>query len=237
MDHVATLRNARGGQDPEPVTAAGIAELSGADSIVVHLREDRRHITDRDLVVLRESVGTSLQLEMALEKGIIKIALEVHPDEIMIVPERRAEVTTEGGFDCIKHHRRLKPVVEKFHKAGIGVSVFIDADPKQVEKAAKLGVGMVELHTGPYANARAYAKLEDELERLEAAALRAWDLGLVTHAGHGLNYHNITALLQHIPVEKVNIGHSIISRAVFIGLEKAVRDMKELVTRASETHT
>ena len=233
VDHVATVRNARGGMEPDPVTAAGIAEINGADSIVCHLREDRRHIVDRDLALLSNTVATSLQLEMALDPKIVEIALATHPAEVMIVPERRQEVTTEGGFDCIKHQRKFRPVIEKFHAAGIGVSVFLDPDLKQIEKAAKLGVGIVELHTGPYSHARGFAAIEDELERLEAAALKVLDLGLVCHAGHGLNYHNITELLRRVPVEKVNIGHSIISRAVFKGLGEAVREMKELVSAAT----
>lgn len=232
IDHVATLRNARGGKEPEPIQAALVAEASGADSIICHVREDRRHIRDRDLRLLRELVQTSLQLEMALHESVIKLALEVKPVEIMIVPERREELTTEGGFDASKEHERLKAAVGKFRDAGIAVSVFVNADMAQVEAAHKAGAQTVELHTGPYSHAGGDAELDAELDKLETAAHRAWELGLTVHAGHGLNYHNVERLLRQIPVEKVNIGHAIISRAVFSGLENAVRDMKSIVASA-----
>lgn len=230
IDHVATLRNARGGREPEPVQAALQAEFGGADSIVCHLREDRRHITDRDVELLRQLVQTSLQLEMSLDEGVVNIALKVKPPEVMIVPERRAELTTEAGFDAVANAGRLKGVVEKLHAAGIHVSVFIDPDMKQVDAAHKSGASMVELHTGPYAHASKASDVDAALDALETAAHRAWELGMQVHAGHGLNYHNVERLIRQIPVEKVNIGHSIISRSVFSGIENAVRDMKNLVS-------
>lgn len=233
IDHVATIRNTRGNREPEPLQAALVAESAGADSIVCHLREDRRHITDRDVRMLAGMVQTSLQLEMALSPDIIKLALEVRPAEVMIVPERRQELTTERGFDAAKEFDALKGAVQKFREAGIGVSVFVSAEMAQVEAAHKAGAETVELHTGPYSHAKTTAEAEAELDRLETAAHRGWELGLEVHAGHGLNYHNIERLVRQIPVEKVNIGHAIISRAVFSGLENAVRDMKALVASAS----
>jgi len=229
IDHVATVRNARGGHEPDPVTAAQVAELAGADSIVCHLREDRRHIRDRDVKLLREVVKTSLQLEMAASPDVIKFALDVRPDEIMLVPERRAELTTEGGLDCVKQRAELEPVIRQFLDAGIGVSIFIDPDRAQLECAKAIGAHTVELHTGPYAHASTEKAREAEIDRIETAAHAGWEAGLVVHAGHGLNYLNLRPLLKRVPVEKVNIGHSIISRAVFAGLENAVREMKRLV--------
>lgn len=230
IDHVATLRNARAGAEPDPLTAALVAELAGADSIVCHLREDRRHIRDRDVQLLRETVKTSLQLEMAAHPDLVKLAISVKPPEVMLVPERRAELTTEGGLDCVRQRSTLEPVVRQLLNAGIGVSIFIDADLAQVEAARAMGAGTVELHTGPYAHAGTDAARDKELDRLDTAVHAGWEAGLVVHAGHGLNYRNIRPLLKRVPVEKVNIGHSIISRAVFVGLESAVREMKRLVS-------
>jgi pyridoxine 5-phosphate synthase len=233
IDHVATLRNARGGKEPDPVHAALAAEMAGADSIVCHVREDRRHIKDRDLRLLRELAHTSVQLEMALHDSVIKLALEVKPVEVMIVPERREELTTEGGFDAADEQDRLKAAVARFREAGIAVSVFVNADMAQVEAAHKAGAQCVELHTGPYAHAEGDSRIDAALDKLETAAHRAWELGMVVHAGHGLSYHNVERLLRQVPVEKVNIGHAIISRAVFSGIEDAVRDMKAIVAAAS----
>lgn len=227
VDHVATVRNARGGTEPDPVAAALEAERAGADSIVCHLREDRRHIRDADLRELRRRVSTSLQLEMALTEDVIGVALDVHPVEIMVVPERRAEVTTEGGFDCIAHAGLLGASIKRFRAAGIAVSVFIDADAAQVAKAQELGAHTIELHTGPYSHAQGTA-IEPELARLEAAWRLGKDLGLEVHAGHGLNFQNVQALVRRVPVAKVNIGHSIVSRALFSGLAVAVAEMKRL---------
>ncbi|MBX3473198.1 MAG: pyridoxine 5'-phosphate synthase [Planctomycetes bacterium] len=230
VDHVATLRNARGGTEPDPLTAALIAELAGADSIVCHLREDRRHIRDRDVQLLRETLKTSLQLEMSAHPELVKLALAVRPAEVMLVPERRAELTTEGGVDCVRNRTSLEPVIKQLLNAEIEVSVFINAELAQVECAKAMGAGTVELHAGPYAHGNTDAAREVELDRIETAAHAAWEAGLVVHAGHGLNYANIRPLLKRVPVEKVNIGHSIISRAVFCGLANAVREMKALVS-------
>ena len=230
IDHVATIRNARGGRDPEPVQAALQAEFGGADSIVCHLREDRRHIRDRDVQLLQQLVQTSLQLELALVDDVVEVALQVKPNEVMIVPERRAEVTTETGYDAVKNAGVLKDFIAKFKNAGIGVSVFVDADMQQVEAAHKAGATTVELHTGPYSHAEGDEQIEAQIDRLETAAHRAWEMGLEVHAGHGLNFHNIERLVRQIPVEKVNIGHAVVSRAVFSGIENAVRDMKSIVS-------
>ncbi|MCC6574283.1 MAG: pyridoxine 5'-phosphate synthase [Planctomycetes bacterium] len=230
IDHVATVRNARGGREPDPVAAAAIAELNGADQITVHLREDRRHITDRDLRVLRETVRTRLNLEMAISPEIVKIALDVHPDRVTLVPERRAEITTEGGLDCRKFSLKLAPLIKRFKEADIGVSLFLDPDLKQLDRAEKLGADMVEIHTGAYANARTDKARITELERIDAAAIKLEELGIRVMAGHGLDYWNISPLLKQVLVEEVNIGHAIVSRAVFVGLGQAVREMKDLVT-------
>jgi pyridoxine 5-phosphate synthase len=229
VDHVATVRNARGGTSPDPVTAALLAEMAGADGIVCHLREDRRHIRERDVRLLLETVQTSVQLEMAPADEIVRLALSWKPAEILIVPERRAEVTTERGYDCIANAARLREVTEQFIAAKIGVSVFVDADPAQVAAAREAGADTVELHTGPYAHADNVATREAELARLEAATREATAIGIRVHAGHGLDYHNVTALLARVPAERVNIGHSIVSRAIFTGFEAAVREMKRLV--------
>lgn len=229
IDHVATVRNARGGASPDPVTAALIAELAGADGIVCHLREDRRHIRERDVRLLRELVKTSIQLEMAPTDEIVQLALNLQPAEILIVPERRAEVTTERGYDCVANLTHLKAVAERFSETAISVSVFVDADEAQLKAAQQAGADMVELHTGPYAHATNSIERDKELDRLDTAAHIAMELGLKVHAGHGLDYQNLGLLLKRVPVERVNIGHSIVSRAIFTGLEAAVREMKSLV--------
>ncbi len=232
IDHVATVRNARGGREPDPVAAAALAELNGADQITVHLREDRRHITDRDLRLLRQTVRSRLNLEMAAAPEIVKIALEVKPDRVTLVPERRREVTTEGGLDCRKHAGVLGPLLRRFRDAGVGVSLFLDPDPVQLEQARKLGTEMVEIHTGAYAGARDDKTRNRELERIKEAAVRLRKLGLGVLAGHGLDYWNISHLLNQVDIEEVNIGHAIVSRAVFSGLGAAVREMKDLCTRS-----
>ncbi len=230
IDHVATVRNARGGREPDPVSAAAIAELHGADQITVHLREDRRHITDRDLRLLRETVRTRLNLEMAIAPEIVKIALEVKPDRVTLVPERRAEITTEGGLDCRKFSMKLAPLIQKFRAADIAVALFLDPDAKQLQRAEKLGADMVEIHTGAYAGARTDNAREKELDRIESGIVQVMELGMRAFAGHGLDYWNITPLLMRVPVEEVNIGHAIVSRAMFVGLGQAVREMKDLVS-------
>lgn len=229
VDHVATVRNARGGQNPDPVTAALIAEMAGADGIVCHLREDRRHIRERDVRLLREMVKTSLQLEMAPTDEIVQLALTVKPAEILIVPERRSEVTTERGYDCVTNLAHLKAVAERFSESAISVSVFVDADEAQLKAAQQAGADMVELHTGPYAHAPNSLERDKELDKLDTAAHIAMELGMKVHAGHGLDYHNLADLLERVPVERVNIGHSIVSRSIFIGFENAVRELRMLM--------
>lgn len=229
IDHVATLRQARGGYEPDPVMAASLVQLAGADGIVVHLREDRRHIQDRDLTILRETVHISLNLEMAAEETIAKIALNVKPDLVTLVPERRQELTTEGGLGVAEHRDRILAMVQLLHDSGIPVSLFIDPDSHQVRAAHKVHADAVELHTGKYANTRRTPDQIAQLEALVQAAKLAAKLGLRVSAGHGLNYHNVKPLTRIPEIEEFNIGHSIVSRAVFIGLERAVREMKTLI--------
>jgi len=229
IDHIATLRQARGGVEPDPVTGAQICELAGAEGIVCHLREDRRHINDRDLRLLRETIKTKLDLEMAATEEIIKIATEVHPDLCTLVPERRQELTTEGGLDVKKHRAHLKKTIERLHKYGIPVSLFVDPIKEQIETAAKLGADFIEIHTGEYANARTERKVTENLDRIREMAGFGRSLGLKVNAGHGLNYVNIRPIALLEDIEEVSIGHAIISRAVFVGLEDAVREMVRLV--------
>ena len=235
IDHVATLRNARGGSEPEPVAAAALAELNGADQITIHLREDRRHIKDRDLALLRQTVRTRLNLEMALSPEIVAAALAARPDRVTLVPERRQEITTEGGLDCVKHAKEIEKAIEKMRKAGIGVSLFLDPEREQLEHAKKLGADMVEIHTGAYANAKSKRAVEKELGRIEQGVYSLISLEVAPAAGHGLDYWNITPLLtrfEYPALVEVNIGHAIISRAVMVGLGPAVREMKTLIENA-----
>ena len=229
VDHIATLRQARGGQEPDPLVAATLVELAGADGIVIHLREDRRHIQDRDLTLLKEVVQTKLNLEMAADEAVAKIALGVKPDMITLVPERRQELTTEGGLAVVEQKDRIEDMVQLLHDGGIRVSLFIDPDLQQVRAAHKVQANSIELHTGRYANTRNPKEQHIELESLTQAAKLAHKLGLGVSAGHGLNYHNVQPLTKILEIIEFNIGHSIISRAVFIGLEKAVREMKALL--------
>ena len=228
VDHVATIRQARGGIEPDPVTAAALSELGGADGITIHLREDRRHIQDRDVRLLRETVQTRLNLEMACEQSIIDIATEVKPEQVTLVPERREEITTEGGLNVLAEASKVEDAVRQLHDAGLPVSLFIDSTPEQIKAAADTGADYIELHTGVYAEARDDAQLQC-FEELEKGVLTATELGLGVNAGHGLNYWN-TALVCTLPhLDELNIGHSIVSRAVFVGLERAVREMKDLM--------
>ena len=230
VDHVATVRQARRTVEPDPVAAAVLAELGGADGITIHLREDRRHIQDRDLEVLRKTVQTRLNLEMALNEQIVRIALRVLPDQATLVPEKREEVTTEGGLDALAHRKNLKSVVKRLKDAGIKVSLFIDPVVEIIRVSKEVGADAVELHTGSYANARTEKEVEKGLAKLKEAARVAQKAGLAVFAGHGLNYIN-TAGIKTIPqIEEVNIGHSIVSRAVLIGMERAVREMKALLS-------
>jgi pyridoxine 5-phosphate synthase len=232
IDHVATLRQARGGREPDPVWAAVLAELGGADGITIHLREDRRHIQDRDLRLLRETVGVRLNLEAAAAPEIVAIALEVRPDQVTFVPERRAELTTEGGLDVVAHRQRVAEAVARCRAGGISVSLFIDPDRAQVEAAAALGVEAVELHTGSYALAPEARSGAHELEALRSAGQLVISSGLALHAGHGLNYQNVGPVAAIAGMGELNIGHSIVSRAVMVGLERAVREMKTCIMDA-----
>ncbi|WP_455377088.1 pyridoxine 5'-phosphate synthase [Petrachloros mirabilis] len=229
IDHVATLRQARGGNDPDPLAAAVLVELSGADGIVVHLREDRRHIQDRDLQLLREMVRTKLDLEMAADETMAKIALTVKPDLVTLVPEKRQELTTEGGLDVVAHRDRIMQIVTMLHNGGIPVSLFIEADLAQIKAAHKIAVDFVELHTGRYANAKRSKEADAEFEAIAQGAKLAYKLGMGVNAGHGLNYQNIGRLTHIAEIVEYNIGHSIISRAVMVGLDQAVREMKSLL--------
>ena len=230
IDHIATLRNARGGIEPSPIVAAGICEIAGCDSITVHLREDRRHIKDEDVRILAKTLKTRMNLEMAATDEIQKIALEVKPHSCCLVPERRQELTTEGGLDVVSNIAYLKDYIAKLNDAGIVVSLFIDASEPQVEAAAKVGAQYIELHTGQYANDFNTDKEQLAFNNLKHAYLQAKDLGLAVNAGHGINYHNVTKLLEIKEFDELNIGHSIISKAVFVGLENAVKEMKALLS-------
>jgi pyridoxine 5-phosphate synthase len=229
IDHVATLRQARRAVEPDPVAAAVLALLGGADGITVHLREDRRHIQDRDLRLLRPVVQNRLNLELAAVDAVADIACDVRPDEATLVPERREELTTEGGLDAVAHEKAVARVVRRLQNAGIEVSLFLDPDPRQIEIAHQLRVQAVEIQTARYSEARTSAERTRELDALRAAADFARERGLHVHMGHGLNYCNVQAVAALPGVEELNIGHSIVSRAVLVGMERAVRDMKEAI--------
>ncbi len=235
IDHVATIRQARYRElldspqaEPDPIVAALAAERAGAKGITAHLREDRRHMQDRDIVRLRESVTTKLNLEMGVSEEILRIALEILPDDVCLVPENRQEVTTEGGLDCCGQREILRPAIARLRGRGIRVSLFIDPDPEQIDAAADLAADFVELHTGAYANVSGTAA-ERELERLLAGARQAVKCGLRVNAGHGLNYVNTRPILALEGLEELNIGHSIVSRAVMVGIPQAVKEMCELI--------
>ncbi|MER3525159.1 MAG: pyridoxine 5'-phosphate synthase [Ignavibacteria bacterium] len=229
IDHVATLREARGGVEPDPVAAAAVCEIAGADGIVCHLREDRRHINDRDVRLLRETVKTKLDLEMAATEEIMRIAIETLPDLVTLVPEKRQELTTEGGLDVRGQKRYLEDVVKEFHKHEIEVSLFVDPVAEQIEAAKEIGADMIELHTGEYANARTERDAAALLQELRAAARLGAELGLGVNAGHGLNYVNIKPIACIEDIQEVSIGHAVIAHAVFVGLERAVREMRECI--------
>lgn len=229
IDHVATVRQARRTNEPDPVWAAALAELGGADGITLHLREDRRHIQDRDLRILRESVTVKLNLELAATEEIVAIACDVRPDQATLVPERREEVTTEGGLDVVRHRAAVARAVDQLKAAGIGVSLFLDADARQLDLANKLGVEAVELHTGQYAGATPGPAQQAELETLRTAGKQITDLGMTLHAGHGLTYRNVRPIAEIPHMHELNIGHSIVARAIMVGFERAVRDMRKLL--------
>ena len=229
VDHVATLRQARMGDEPDPVTAAAQAELAGASGIVVHLREDRRHIQERDLLLLRQTVRTKLNMEMAVTDEMIEIACETLPDVVTLVPEKRQEITTEGGLDVRGDTERIAAGIEKLKSSGLFVSIFIDPDPDQINASAQTGAHMVEIHTGSYANARDETGMMMELDKIRKSTEDALSHRLRVSAGHGLNYVNVTAVSRIDGIEELNIGHSIVSRAVLSGMEEAVRDMIDLL--------
>ncbi len=231
VDHVATLRQARGTAYPDPLYAALLAEQSGADSITIHLREDRRHIQDRDVHVMRDALQTRMNLEMSCTEAMIALAEQVKPQDVCLVPEKRAELTTEGGLDVITHYTTVSAATQRLTQAGSRVSLFIDPEPAQLDAAARMGAPVVELHTGAYAEAQGAARAR-ELARIHQAARHASGLGLVVNAGHGLHYHNVQAIASIGDIVELNIGHAIIARALFDGLAKAVSEMKRLMLEA-----
>jgi len=229
IDHIATLREVRRGIEPEPVFAALICEASGADSIVVHLREDRRHIKERDLYILKEVVKTKLNLEMSVASEIVEIACKVKPDQATLVPEKRQELTTEGGLDVLANFKKIKQVLSQLEKQAIAVSLFIDADKSQIDASKKVGAGMIELHTGRYADAKNDKEQDKYFKELQTAAAYAKSKGLIVNAGHGLNYYNVTRVAGIKDIEELNIGYSIVCRAVLVGLDRAVKEMRMLI--------
>jgi pyridoxine 5-phosphate synthase len=231
VDHVATLRQARRIDIPDPVEAALLAERGGADGITVHLREDRRHIQERDVELLRERIATKLNLEMAVTPAMVGFAQRARPNDACFVPEKREELTTEGGLDVVSQQRKIKDAVATLQERGINVSLFIDPDPKQIEAAKAVGAHAVEIHTGMYCNASGSAR-ENERAVVAQAAILAQSLGLEVHGGHGLNYENVIRIADLPEMVELNIGHSVIARAVMVGIEQAVREMKELLNRA-----
>lgn len=233
IDHVATIRQARRTYEPDPVWAAAEAELAGADAITVHLREDRRHINDRDLALLRQTVQSKLNLEMSLADEIVGIALATKPDQATLVPEKREEVTTEGGLDLLRDPQRVSSALKRLHDQNIIVSAFIDPEEKQIAAAQQMGFDAVELHTGEYANARD-DQLIDQLHRLKRAGDLVREHGMRLHAGHGLNYRNTTPVARIPCMAELNIGHAIISRAIFVGLRAAVGQMKQVIDSATQ---
>lgn len=236
IDHVATLRQARGVRYPDPVAAAALAEQAGADQITVHLREDRRHIQDHDLRTLRKTVSTVLNLELACHAAIVTLATEIRPDTATLVPERRQELTTEGGLNVVKEQKALRTVIAQLRAAGVRVSLFIDPDAAQIDAARALEVDLVELHTGRYCDARTPDAAAAELQRLQTATRQAREAGMTVAAGHGLHYENLRAVVRAIPeIVEYNIGHSVVARAVFVGMERAVREMKQLLQPNLET--
>jgi pyridoxine 5-phosphate synthase len=232
VDHVATVRQARGTKYPDPVAAAIVAELAGADQITIHLREDRRHVQERDVRILRELVTTRLNLEMAMTDEMLGIALDVQPDMVTLVPEKREERTTEGGLDCTRNPDRLGEFVDEMSDAGIVVSMFIDPNEKQLDASKELGAPLVELHTGDYAEADTSEETNAELDRLRKAARYGASLDLTVAAGHGLDYKNVQAVAAIPEIEELNIGHSIVARAIMVGFDSAVREMLRAIERA-----
>jgi pyridoxine 5-phosphate synthase len=231
IDHIATLRQARRGLEPDPIIAAGICENAGAEGIVCHLREDRRHISDRDLKILKEIVQTKLDLEMAVTDEMVKIACETKPQMVTLVPEKREEITTEGGLDIEKYKTRISDAIDKLQDHNIKVSIFVEPLPENVDRALEVGADMIEIHTGKYSLIRNLEEALLELEKIRQVSVLAKELGISVNAGHGLNYINIVPVTNIIEIEEVSIGHSIMSRAMFTGLETAVRDMITVIRR------
>lgn len=231
IDHVATLRNARGTTYPDPIRAAILAEQAGADVITLHLREDRRHIKDADVVALRPQLMTRMNLEAAVTQEMIDFACKIAPQDVCLVPERREEVTTEGGLDVVRYYKQVEAAVKQLQREGIRVSLFIDADQQQIAAAADVGAPVIELHTGRYAEAEG-AELAHELERIKAGARFGVERGLKVNAGHGLHYTNVQAIAVIADIGELNIGHAIVAHAVFAGFENAVREMKAIMVAA-----
>ena len=232
IDHVATLRNARGTTYPSPLEAALLAETHGADLITLHLREDRRHIKDADVAIINQALKTRMNLEMALTDEMLEHALKIKPADVCLVPEKREEVTTEGGLDVLKYAKKISKFTRKLSDAGIRVSLFIDADADQIIAARDVGAPVIELHTGAYADAPNHAAHSHELARIAAGAELGQELGLVVNAGHGLNIHNVTEIAKLPHIRELNIGHALIAQAVFLGLPEAIKQMKEVMYRA-----
>ena len=231
IDHIATLRQARGTQYPDPIYAASIAEHAGADGITVHLREDRRHIQDRDILLLAQTLQTRMNFEMAVTDEMVSFAEEIKPAHACLVPEKREELTTEGGLDVVGHEVHIQSACHRLARAGVEVSLFIDPDQAQIDAAKRVGAPVIELHTGAYAEAEGQEQL-DELERLKEAATYAHSIGLVVNAGHGLHYHNVEPIAEIPEFNELNIGHAIIARSLFVGLDQAVREMRDLMLNA-----
>jgi pyridoxine 5-phosphate synthase len=229
IDHIATLREARGTSYPEPVYAAGVAEMAGASGIIIHLREDRRHIKDRDVGILREVVKTKLNLEMAATAEMVDIARSIKPDMITLVPEKREELTTEGGLNVVAQLKRIKGVIGKVKEKGIRVSLFIDPEEAQIDAASRVGADMIEIHTGAYADAVAEVTRESELMKVARSAAQGREMGLGVNGGHGLHYHNVKEIASIREMDELSIGHAIIARALFVGLDRAVREMIALM--------
>ncbi|MGQ3686144.1 MAG: pyridoxine 5'-phosphate synthase [Candidatus Loosdrechtia sp.] len=233
VDHIATIRQARRTFEPDPVAAALLATFGGADVITVHLREDRRHIQGRDVRLLKEVVFTKLNLEMSVAPDIVDSAIEIKPDQVTLVPEKRLEITTEGGLDVVSQKKVITDVIKRLTEAGICVSLFIDPEENQISVSKDTGAQFIELHTGNYALAKDDVKRGEFVEKLRAGLTAAQKSGLRVNAGHGLTYHNVGLIVESLDVEELHIGHSIVSRAVFVGIEKAVSEMKELIVRHS----
>lgn len=231
VDHVATIREARKTNEPDPVAAAVLVELAGADGITIHLREDRRHIQDRDLKLMRQMVKTRLNLEMAATKEMVLIALDTKPDKVSLVPEKREEITTEGGLDVIKHKNQLKDVIRKFHDQKIPVSLFIDPELAQVECSKTIGGDAIEINTGKYSELKTDSEIVKEFKKIQDAVDAAVKLGLNVNAGHGLTYKNVAKIASIQAIEEFNIGHNIVARAVMVGLDRAVKEMIEAINQ------